>query len=93
MQNVSGDQPIARRFALTELRRWAKDLLQTLGLDESKAEVIADNLVTADARGLGSHGLSRLVIYIERLKRGLVEPLAELHIEKRNCINIGARCR
>lgn len=42
-----------------------------LGLSETDASIVADNLVVADLRGVYSHGVMRVPIYTERLRRGL----------------------
>jgi len=56
------------------LRSWAQRLLQAAGLELEVAAIVADHLVYANLRGVDSHGMMRLPIYIARLKAGLVNP-------------------
>lgn len=66
----SGD----RKYSVTALRFFAAEALQGAGLKSEEAECLAHNLVLADARGVGSHGLMRLRTYAERIRRGVVRP-------------------
>ncbi|KAH3759296.1 malate dehydrogenase [Pelomyxa schiedti] len=50
-----------------ELRRFAASCLVSAGASPSHAEVHADLLVTADERGVNSHGLNRLDMYVTEL--------------------------
>lgn len=52
------------------LRRFAAALLGAAGLDALQAEQVADVLVWADLRGTGSHGVSRLPLYLRWLASG-----------------------
>src|SRR3989449_8993900 len=56
------------------LRSFAAALLQTHGVSPRASAVVADALVLADMRGVASHGIMRLPIYLERLRRGAVAP-------------------
>ncbi len=62
------------RIRVSELRNFAQRLFATLGLPHRDAEIVADVLVRAEARGVVSHGVTRIPIYAERLRRGLVNP-------------------
>lgn len=46
------------------------DIFVSNGLSKQDSEIIADSLVSAKARGVNSHGLQLLPVYIERIKRG-----------------------
>jgi LDH2 family malate/lactate/ureidoglycolate dehydrogenase len=52
-------------------------ILVSAGVPESDATVVADSLVDADLRGIHSHGVSRLAIYVERLRMGGNRPEGE----------------
>ncbi len=62
----------AKRYAPVALHAWARDLLVGAGLRADAAELVADTLIAAEARGIKSHGVVRLPIYVQRLERGLV---------------------
>lgn len=59
------------------LTRFATAALGASGLPEPAAALVADTLVDADARGIGSHGVTRLPVYARRLRAGLVSTTAE----------------
>ena len=53
---------------------FARRLLVAHGAPEADAAVIAACLVSADLRGVDTHGLCRLPGYLDRLRRGLINP-------------------
>jgi (2R)-3-sulfolactate dehydrogenase (NADP+) len=56
----------------------AEGLLHAAGMPEPDATVAARALATADAWGIGSHGLLRLPYYLERFASGAQDPAAQL---------------
>ncbi len=62
----------------------AKDLainvLKKHGVGEEIAERVSDVLVDADARGVVTHGLTRLPAYVARIRAGLLDPGARPQI-------------
>ncbi len=69
-------------FRADELRRFTRDAFLARGLPDADAETIAEDLVEADLRGLSSHGVARIPTYCERLRRGLVNPVPDISIER-----------
>jgi LDH2 family malate/lactate/ureidoglycolate dehydrogenase len=59
-------------------RRFVAALMAAHGVPEGDARTIAECLVRADLRGVDTHGIIRLPIYLERLGRGLVNPRPRL---------------
>lgn len=57
-----------------EARRFAADLIAHNGVPRGDAEIMARCLVRADLRGVDTHGIVRLPGYLDRLRRGLVNP-------------------
>ncbi len=51
-----------------------KNLYVAAGMREEDALVVADHLVTADARGVYSHGIQRNNIYLKRFREGGTDP-------------------
>jgi LDH2 family malate/lactate/ureidoglycolate dehydrogenase len=49
-------------------------LLQAADVPEDQASVVADVLVRADLRGIGSHGVLRLPAYVHKIQAGLLKP-------------------
>jgi len=52
------------------------------GLRNEDAQTIAMDLVAADLRGLASHGVSRIPMYLSRIRLGLVTPRPDLKVTK-----------
>ena len=59
-----------------ELRGLAKNALLAAGATEATAQATASALVYADERGLTSHGVSRLPMYLAQLRNGRVDATA-----------------
>jgi LDH2 family malate/lactate/ureidoglycolate dehydrogenase len=53
---------------------FAVSVLTKHQVSHDDAVAVADCLVEADLRGVQTHGLSRLPVYIERLQRGMMNP-------------------
>lgn len=63
------------------LQEFAQDAFSSSGASPEVAEAVATSLVEADARGLSSHGVVRLLpVYIERLSRGTTNPKPNVKI-------------
>ncbi|GLR52847.1 Ldh family oxidoreductase [Shinella yambaruensis] len=69
-------------FRAEDLIRYAKALFLSVGMSEADAALIAGDLVKANLRGVDSHGVSRIPMYLERLKRGLVNPRPDVTVTK-----------
>jgi LDH2 family malate/lactate/ureidoglycolate dehydrogenase len=67
MNAVIGEQPGIKPDRLTAL---TSAILVSAKIPEADARTVADSLVDADVRGIHSHGVSRLGVYVERLRMG-----------------------
>ena len=56
------------------LKTFCRAVLASVGVPEGDAQLIVDNLVAADLRGVESHGVVRLPIYVQRLEDGGTNP-------------------
>lgn len=56
-------------------------LLTAHGVSPSDAAIVADNLVSADLRGMESHGINRLPSYLKRVRQGVLDPKAQPTLE------------
>jgi LDH2 family malate/lactate/ureidoglycolate dehydrogenase len=63
-----------------ELESFAADVLAAAGVPAADARLVAASLVDADLRGIHSHGVTRLGIYVERLRKGGNDPNAEVRV-------------
>jgi L-2-hydroxycarboxylate dehydrogenase (NAD+) len=71
-----------RYFGANELADYASRIFVTTGMSEAHAGTIADDLVKANLRGIDSHGVSRIPMYMDRLRAGLVNASPDIRIEK-----------
>jgi len=54
----------------TATRLFAQELLVRYGADADESEVVTDTLIWSESRGLGSQGLIRLPVFIDRMRAG-----------------------
>ena len=59
-----------------ELRRFMKDGFMALGVPEAEAMVSSEILIESDMRGIESHGIGRFKMYVDRMKAGIIRPVA-----------------
>ena len=71
-----------KRFRAVQLRNLTIDLAQAVGVSKADAALFADALVDADLHGTSTHGISRLGIYLKRLEKGLIDPRAQLQVDR-----------
>jgi len=71
-----------KRYRKEQLITLTMRLAQAAGMSADDAQIFADALVDADVHGVSTHGLSRLNIYLRRMELGLIDPRAELHVDR-----------
>lgn len=64
------------------LTAFCAGIFRGAGVPAAVAEVVADSLVYADLRGVGSHGVLRTEIYLRRAAERMVDPHAEVRVER-----------
>lgn len=64
--------------AVEAAEAFGRRLLVAHGLSEQDAAIMAGCLVRADLRGVDTHGLQFLPQYLDRVRRGLVNPKPNL---------------
>ena len=80
---MTGDRSL-HAVPLSTLVEFSRDVLQAAGVPGDGAALISDSLVNADARGLASHGVVRLLpVYVRRLKAGTTRPVPEVRVVRR----------
>ena len=62
--------------------RFATEMLKGQGVKSEDASTVAGCLVEADLRGVQTHGMSRLPIYVKRLEKGLVNAKPNMKVVK-----------
>lgn len=71
------------RYSPQEIKCLAEALSVRVGVSSADAAIFSNALVDADLHGVGTHGISRLNIYLQRIKKGLIDPRAALGIERK----------
>jgi LDH2 family malate/lactate/ureidoglycolate dehydrogenase len=63
-------------------------VLTNLHVPEEEAQITSDILVSADLRGIESHGVSRLPRYAKRLMNGWIRPAAKLTLKNETPVSV-----
>lgn len=71
-----------RTFRADDLAQFTARAFATAGLPPEHADVVGRDLVRADLRGVDSHGVMRIPMYLERLRRGLVNPTPHVRVTR-----------
>ena len=82
-KNVKSTSPSSVAYVqLDDAINFAAAIMAGQGISADHAAIIAECLVEADLRGVQTHGLSRLPVYVERVQRGLVNGTPEMKLDK-----------
>ena len=65
-----------------ELKKEIIKIFKKFGLSENHASISTDALINAELVGAYGHGLSRLKMYCDRIKKGLINPRPKIKIKK-----------
>ena len=57
-----------------DAKAFTVSILTKNNVSKEDASIVADCLIEADLRGVQTHGLSRLPVYVERLKHKMMNP-------------------
>lgn len=69
-----------QRLPVPRLTGFARRALETIGVPEDEATLFADILVEADCRGVHSHGVMRLAVYVARIEGGAMAAKTRLRV-------------
>lgn len=61
-----------KRFNPVKLSAFCVAVLEKADVPKEHAQMVADNLLAANLRGVDTHGVTRLPIYVERVRAGLI---------------------
>jgi LDH2 family malate/lactate/ureidoglycolate dehydrogenase len=67
-------------FAYERLKGFAENIFSKAGFNQSDAEIATRSLLSADLRGVDSHGIARLSGYIRLIEAGRINPAAQPQI-------------
>jgi LDH2 family malate/lactate/ureidoglycolate dehydrogenase len=57
-----------------ELESWIQKALCVSGVPKGDAAIVAENLLSAELKGITTHGLIHFPVYLKRVRKGLVNP-------------------
>jgi L-2-hydroxycarboxylate dehydrogenase (NAD+) len=69
-------------FVPKELEAFVARLFERAGLPSDGAATVAEGLVAANLRGIDSHGVSRIPMYLTRLRRNVVNPRPDITVQR-----------
>jgi LDH2 family malate/lactate/ureidoglycolate dehydrogenase len=72
----------SRRISFDALKLFCRKAYRKVGVPEEEAEIVADLLARSDLRGVETHGVMRLPIYIQRIQKGYVRPVCKIRTVK-----------
>ncbi len=72
-----------KRFSVHSTKDFIASIATAAGVFAEDSAILADSLVAADLSGTSTHGVSRLAIYVKRIRKGLIDPRAQIAIERR----------
>lgn len=67
-------------IAEADLGDFCREVLKKLDLPANEAGLVADCIVEADLRGVHSHGMIRLPVYVRRLQSGVFNPHPDIRV-------------
>ncbi len=75
-------------FGASSLRAFCEEVFISCGVAQEDASIVADSLVQANLRGVDSHGVARVGIYVRRLKMGLVNPRPNVEVAQESAATL-----
>ena len=81
-KNYDGKDWGEKSYKKEQLELLAYRLMKTGGLRDEDARTVAQDLVKADMRGLYSHGITRIPMYLKRTEAGCVKARPEIQVEQ-----------
>jgi LDH2 family malate/lactate/ureidoglycolate dehydrogenase len=72
-------------YPVEQLRQFTLRAFTTAGVPDEDAQIVTDNLIEANLRGVDTHGITRLLaIYVRRLKVGIVKARPNIRVVSDN---------
>ena len=68
------------KYPIEKIRQFTETILKRSGMSQKDAAVCTDCLLTADIRGVHSHGITHLKDIVDRISCGTIDPCANVEI-------------
>ena len=65
-------------------QNFATDLLHHVDVSLDNAKIVAECLVRADLRGVDTHGINRLPVYVARVRAGVLDPNPAFNFQQKS---------
>lgn len=72
----------SRHILFHDLKAFCKEVYEKAGVPDEEADIVADLLARSDFRGVETHGVTRLPIYIQRIQKGYVRAVSKMTVIK-----------
>ncbi|WP_280570831.1 Ldh family oxidoreductase, partial [Chromohalobacter sp. 296-RDG] len=73
---------MTEEFLVGQLRAFANGVFEASGLASHDVAIVTDVLIHANLRGHASHGLTRIPIYAERIRAGVVNAHPQIQVKR-----------
>ena len=87
---MSGTQetsvPNPTRISIEVLSSWVTGVFEACGMPEHDSQLAADTIVRCNARGYDTHGVTRVLSYVEKLENGEINPRPNITHQQRDNI-------
>jgi len=70
-----------KTVAVEGLKKFMQEAFALSGVPEKDAQIVTENLLKAELKGIASHGLSRFPVYLKRIQEGLVNPKPQITLK------------
>ncbi len=67
-------------YAYQQLQKFAKSVFLSIGCPEESAVLASEVLISADLRGIDSHGIARLAGYVRLFDQGRLNPVPDIRV-------------
>lgn len=82
MDHLDKNGPVTQLDA-GQLLAVVQTLFQRAGVPAEDAQIVAQHLIAADLRGIGTHGVTRMPAYIEKIRRQEISAVPDNELSRR----------
>lgn len=81
------------KIGFEELKACAAEIFVKAGVSEGEAQIVAEELATANLMGVDSHGVLRIPQYLKEMETGQIRPGTEMKIVRETPVTAVLDCR
>lgn len=70
------------KYPVNKLSQFCKELLVAAGVSEEDAAIVTDVLIDTSLEGIDTHGVSRLPIYLSRIRNGRINARPQIKVKR-----------